>query len=633
MVAATTATPAAAARPRNLKNPSGPREGIPNPSRPPLIPSEKDNAAVSRRPRTKEVTSRYLSSYAPSCSSSTSTSSASTATTATTATSSSSSSSTPSSRRYPSPLLNSRPPSTPAPALLPSTGLQRSQSTDRTRPVTPRPDHSRSSNAAAAEAASATRALCTTRTLPVSFQGESFFLQTSKAKAETPNSTRKPTPDRRRAATTPTRSNRSSGASDHLIENSWSGDHHLWPAARTKKSNPLMRSLDYSLDNKDSIFATMRLMQHSMILEEGRRTSVDGGDSSAFSDTDSVSSGSNSGAHEAGILTRARVTPRGISVPARFWQETNSRLRRLAEPGSPLSPSLPKAAATPKLVPVKKSSVDSPTMSPRTVSSPLRGPIRCSSPSKVVASPARAMASPSRMRSSGALAATVPIGQPGNAPSIISFAAEVRRAKKGENKIEEAHSLRLLHNRYLQWRYVNARATSSLTVQSGNAEKNIHNAWITTTEMRDSVTIKKIKLHLLKQDMKLASILKEQMSYLEEWSFLDREHSTSLSGAIEALKASTLRLPVVGGAKANLRDVKDAIGSAFDVLQTMISSTGAVLLKVEEISSLVSELAKLAGQEQALMDQSRDLLCSVASNHVLQCSLRGHLLQLKRRAT
>ena len=36
------------------------------------------------------------------------------------------------------------------------------------------------------------------------------------------------------------------------------------------------------------------------------------------------------------------------------------------------------------------------------------------------------------------------------------------------------------------------------------------------------------------------------MAYLEEWALLERDHSSSLHGAIEALKASTLRLPVVG---------------------------------------------------------------------------------------
>ena len=35
------------------------------------------------------------------------------------------------------------------------------------------------------------------------------------------------------------------------------------------------------------------------------------------------------------------------------------------------------------------------------------------------------------------------------------------------------------------------------------------------------------------------------MPYLEEWALLDGDHSSSLLGATEALRASTLRLPVV----------------------------------------------------------------------------------------
>ena len=40
-----------------------------------------------------------------------------------------------------------------------------------------------------------------------------------------------------------------------------------------------------------------------------------------------------------------------------------------------------------------------------------------------------------------------------------------------------------------------------------------------------------------------------QMDYLDQWEVLQTDHSNSLSGAIEALRASTLRLPVTGGAK------------------------------------------------------------------------------------
>ena len=40
-----------------------------------------------------------------------------------------------------------------------------------------------------------------------------------------------------------------------------------------------------------------------------------------------------------------------------------------------------------------------------------------------------------------------------------------------------------------------------------------------------------------------------QMAYLEDWALLERDHSTSLNGAIKDLEACTLRLPVTGGAK------------------------------------------------------------------------------------
>lgn len=228
------------------------------------------------------------------------------------------------------------------------------------------------------------------------------------------------------------------------------------------------------------------------------------------------------------------------------------------------------------------------------------------------------------------MASPLPTGQPGNAPSIISFAAELRRSKKGENRIEEAHMLRLLHNRQLQWRFVNAKATTALMAQRFTVEKNLYNAWITISAMRDSVTIKRIKLQLLTQNSRLTSILKGQTCSLEEWSLMERDHSTSLTGAIEALKASTLRLPVVDGARADLLVVKDAVGSAVDVMQAMGSSICSLLSKVEGAGSLVSELAKVARQEQALLDQSRELLSRVAAMHITQCSLQGHILQLKR---
>ncbi|RVX00058.1 Protein snowy cotyledon 3 [Vitis vinifera] len=87
-------------------------------------------------------------------------------------------------------------------------------------------------------------------------------------------------------------------------------------------------------------------------------------------------------------------------------------------------------------------------------------------------------------------------------------------------------------------------------------------------------------LQLMRQKLKLTTILKGQIMYLDEWGPMDRDHSNSLSGAIEALKASTLRLPVVSGARADIQNLKDAICSAVDVMQAMASSICSLLSKV-----------------------------------------------------
>ncbi|PWZ53060.1 NADP-dependent malic enzyme [Zea mays] len=51
------------------------------------------------------------------------------------------------------------------------------------------------------------------------------------------------------------------------------------------------------------------------------------------------------------------------------------------------------------------------------------------------------------------------------------FCSRGEKGEKGGNRIEEAHRLRLLDNRYLQWRCINARTDATLLVQSFTAER------------------------------------------------------------------------------------------------------------------------------------------------------------------
>ncbi|KAF7848342.1 hypothetical protein BT93_L2083 [Corymbia citriodora subsp. variegata] len=599
----------------------------------------------SRRPKSRPVSSRYLS---PSPSATAPSTPAATPPAAS------------GSRRFASPVL-SRPSNSTPPAASPAP--KRSQSVDRRRPATPSPrpnprpsSPARQGNAAEVSAA-AKMLMASKRSLSVSFQGEAFSVPVNKAK-EVP--ARKATPERRKA--TPVRDR-----DGDQVENSRPGDQHRWPA-RIRQGNLVSnaKSLTRSLDSSSGAEVRKKLggfgsgnvlkaMQQSMIVES-RRSSFDGrlsldmgnGDkmfpkrsdgnsvryTSAFfcdgtSDTDSVSSSDASGLQECGVggIAKLKNGPRGIVVSARFWQETNSRLRRLQDPGSPLSSPGLRTASSDKSVQSKRLSADSSLSISRTMASPIRGATRPASPSKVwtssLPSPTKGMSSPSRVRpGSGSLTSSSNFNS-----SILSFSLDVRRGKMGEDRVVDAHMLRLLYNRYLQWRFVNARVDANSVVQRRNAEKIIWNSWVTISELQHSVTLKRMKLLLLRQKLKLTSILKGQISYLEEWSLLDRDHVSSLLGATEALRASTLRLPVIGKAIADVQKLKDAMGSAVDVMQAMASSICPFSLKVEEMNSFLAELVNVAAKEQLSLVQCKDFLSTLTAMQVKDCSLRTHVLQ------
>lgn len=447
-----------------------------NATRPPLLPSDPDNGAAARRPKSREVTSRYLSS------------------------STSSSSSASVLRRCPSPSVSGT--STSATVLTPMpSSFRRSESLERTQRGTPHPnslDFRFGHGNGRGEMSAAQKLLFnSTRSLSVSFQGESFPLQVSKPKPAPTPGLRKGTPEQRKT-TTPTRVTGGSGGDQ--TENMKPVDQQRWHGGH-RQANCMSRSLD-CMDERKKVAGgsgnVVRALQNSFVedrssfdgrpssdsanielekavepLAEG--TSADCLDILSASDSESVSSSSNSGTQEGGA-GKGQRGPRVVVVPARVWQETNNRLRRQPEPGSPLSKNVGAKTSVPSKVNIpKRHSIDSPASSPRQVannmeqSSPVRVAIGPASPSKLLASSisSPSKGSPSRVRCS----VTNGFGNNwSSTPSTLSFANDVRKGKMGDTRMADAHSLKMLYNRLLQWRFVNARADVTSSVQSLNAE-------------------------------------------------------------------------------------------------------------------------------------------------------------------
>uniref|UniRef100_A0A5B6YQH4 Putative QWRF motif-containing protein 8 n=1 Tax=Davidia involucrata TaxID=16924 RepID=A0A5B6YQH4_DAVIN len=559
--------------------------------RPPLVPADKING-TTRCSRTREVSSRYRSPI-PSTSSGP--------------------------RRFPSPNI------TRTVAASSQLVTKRAISAERKRPSPPpsptcpsTPVHDTSTGGRLPEVLWPTKM----RSLIVSFQSDTFSLPISKrekpvahalsdltlkpssnvAHKQAPPVSRKPTPERKRsplkgknAVDQSENSKPVDGLHARLV------DQHRWPSRTGGKvsSNALNRSMDLT-DKRIGISSL-------------RRMSIPGGTIKP------LPKASSDAVRLASMDEIGRVDFKACLVDDKSLRE--SGLPKLVSSSSLERTTLLTPAVRSRSLPTPASRPPSRPSSPNKTSSVSRG-VSPSRTRSLNPSPSRGV-SPSRIRASS------PSRQSNSSTSVLTFIADIRRGKKGTNQIEDAHQLRLLYNRHLQWRYANARADAVLYNQKVTSEKMLYNVGRTTSDLWDSVTEKRIDLQQLRLKLKLYSVLNEQMAYLNDWASIERDHTSSLSRAIEDLQASTLRLPVAGGARADIETVKAAVWSAIDVMQAMGSSIYSILSRVEGINCLVSELADLAVQERAMLDECEALLGSTAAMQVEEYSLRTHLIQLE----
>ncbi|KAJ0965192.1 hypothetical protein J5N97_026330 [Dioscorea zingiberensis] len=208
--------------------------------------------------------------------------------------------------------------------------------------------------------------------------------------------------------------------------------------------------------------------------------------------------------------------------------------------------------------------------------------------------------------------------------------ADVKKVKKALSKHEDIHLLRLLDNRYLQWRFANAKALAVMHARMVAAEKSLYDVLREISELQNSVTMKRVELEHLRSMNNLSTILESQTPILDHWATLEEDYSESLSGTIEALQNASLRLPLIGNVRADIQELEEVLGSATNMLQGISPSVNKFLPEAQERESFVSELARVVIRERALMQECGDRLSEVHKLQVKECSLRSEIMQLKR---
>ncbi|KAG6430836.1 hypothetical protein SASPL_108909 [Salvia splendens] len=559
----------------------------------PLVSADNKNAAATRRSRTREVSSRYMSPTrsvvaAP--------------------------------KRCPSP--NAGRASTASTVPLP----KRAVSADRRRPTTLTSPRSPSPSTPVQDTAAATLVKprktlvnnslpeslwpSTMRSLKVSLQFDGKKESTISRmpsdrtlkppsnvarKSETP-SPRKPTPEKKRG---PLKGKNSTD----LLENSkpLDGlpssllDQHRWPSRTSGRASSIAsRSGATEKVNQTSLSQSRMATTPSF-----RRLSLGG-----------TSRPVRKSASDLIMPTSHVEIEKLMFCGSAFYDDSQKVQRPFSSSSSERSSSMSAVARTQSL-PIPRSRPSSPSVS------------RVVSPSRVtIVHPPSRGSSPARMRPSSQSR------QPQDT-SVLSFIADIKKGKKAAIDIQDVHQLRLLYNRHLQWRYTNARVDAAMHSHKAKAEKILYNTWRTILDLLDSVRKKRSNLQQLKLKLKLYSVWVNQASCLVEWASIERDHTNSMTWAIHDLQASTLRIPVAEGTRVDIRSVKGAVCSADNVMKAMASSLRPILHQVESMNSLVAELADVAARERAVLNECESIFCSIAALQVEEGSLRTHLLQMK----
>ncbi|XP_010413611.1 PREDICTED: QWRF motif-containing protein 6 [Camelina sativa] len=219
------------------------------------------------------------------------------------------------------------------------------------------------------------------------------------------------------------------------------------------------------------------------------------------------------------------------------------------------------------------------------------------------------------------LPALPPVASNSKAPT------DSKKQRKASEQLEDVHSLKLVHNRYLQWRFANANAQMKTHAQKAQAESMLNSFGSKISEFHDSVQRKRIELQRLLRIKALLAITESQTPCLEQWAAIEQEYSTSLSQTIQAFSNASLQLPLDGDIMVDPKQLGDSLVAASKTIDGITQNVGIYMPKAKEMESLVSELTRVTSREKSLAQDCGVALLKTQASHIEECSLRSQLIQ------
>ncbi|KAK7271563.1 hypothetical protein RJT34_27570 [Clitoria ternatea] len=163
---------------------------------------------------------------------------------------------------------------------------------------------------------------------------------------------------------------------------------------------------------------------------------------------------------------------------------------------------------------------------------------------------------------------------------------------------EEYHRFKILHNRLLQWRFINARAMVAMANVQNVAEIQLFGVWVRMVIIRKIIIEKRNEWRKVKHVMKVYLVLEGQLPFLIEWAKLERRNEESIGRLTRKLSALSNILPLTQGLKGDTDSVSEALITANKVLESIESLLTKYQTQVERVLYQVTELTTALKQEE-----------------------------------
>ncbi|KAE8807487.1 QWRF motif-containing protein 3 [Hordeum vulgare] len=189
---------------------------------------------------------------------------------------------------------------------------------------------------------------------------------------------------------------------------------------------------------------------------------------------------------------------------------------------------------------------------------------------------------------------------------------------------EAGHQMRMMHCRFLQWRFMNAMADAACNTKAANAEVQLMGTWARVAELRGKVARKQVQLEKGKLKFRLNDILSSQMRDLESWGQMESKHAFALESTVECAKSAICRLPLTNGAKVSLPAMASILEQMFELTMTARISVRSFSPMAQDTTVVISKLVRVATEERALLQECHELLGRLSALQIEEHSLRCH---------